>query len=162
LSNVPAHLYRCAGEKTGFVRSHNAIARVLHDASKAAKLAVVREPSVWVAGTQAFGHGLDGPKKRPDLLIHTGQEKALVVDVTVTAGTLVSNAGRASRFPQFPLEKREADRIRVYQKSSATMSNMSNHVKHELGGALCDDAFRSLRGQGLRTAADHGQTRVRG
>jgi len=62
LSNVPAHLYRCTGEKTGFVRSHNAIARVLHDASKAAKLAVVREPSEWVDGTQAFEHGLDGPK----------------------------------------------------------------------------------------------------
>jgi len=128
LSNIPAHLYRCTGEKTGFVRSHNAIARVLHDASKAAKLAVVREPSEWVDGTQAFGHGLDGPRKRPDLLIHIGQEKALVIDVTVTAGTLVSNAGRASRYPQFPLEKREADKIRVYQKSSATMSNMSSVV----------------------------------
>jgi len=96
LSNVPAHLDRCAGETTGFVRSQNAIARVLHDASKAAKLAVVREPSEWVDVTQAFGHGLDGPKKRPDLLIHIGQEKALVIDVKVTAGTLVSNAGRAS------------------------------------------------------------------
>jgi len=86
---------------------------VLHNASKAAKLAVVREPSEWVDGTQAFGHGLNGPRKRPDLLIHIGQEKALVIDVTVAAGTLVSNAGRASRYPQLPLEKREADKIRV-------------------------------------------------
>jgi len=77
---------------------------VLHDASKAAKLAVVREPSGWVDCVQAFGHCLDGPDKRPDLLNHIGQEKALVVDVTVTAGTLVFNAGRASRYPQFPLE----------------------------------------------------------
>jgi len=121
LSNIPAHLYRCTGEKTGFIRSHSAIARALRDASKAAKLAVVKEPSEWVDGTQAFGRGLGGPKKRPDLLIHIGQEKALVVDVTVTAGTLVPNAGRASRYPQFHLEKREADKIRVYQKSSELM-----------------------------------------
>ena len=52
----------------------------------------------------------------------------MVINVTVTAGTLVFNAGRASRYSQFPLEKREADKIRVYQTSSATMSNMSSVV----------------------------------
>jgi len=51
-----------------------------------------------------------------------------VIDVTVTADTLVPNAGRASRYPQFPLEKREANEIRVYQKSSATISNMTSVV----------------------------------
>jgi len=66
----------------------------------------------------------------------------VVIDVTVTAGTLVSNAGRASRYPQFPLEKREASEIKVYQKSSATMSNMSSLVPFvmTLSGRLGDKA----------------------
>jgi len=86
LSNIPAHLYRCAGEKTGFVRSHNAIARVLHDASKTAKLAVVRELSDWVDGFQAFGHCLNWPKKRLNLLILIWQEE-------VSQGTQSSSDG---------------------------------------------------------------------
>ena len=117
-----------------FVAGHNAVVLELHDAVRDAKLAVQKEPRDWIDGQRTFGAGANGePTKRPDLLIHLGHEDAVVVDVSITLGTIVSQVTQAVRNPQAPLDVREKATMRLYQRSSATKTVISSVVESSLG-----------------------------